>query len=141
MSSLRPLGHRILVKPDEQPEASTSGLVLPQDRDHIPVSGTVVERGPGGNQMRYRSRQRAIKDCLEVIESTIRTFGHLSALQIARDEVSGLLGTSEPEREINVGDRVAYSPESGLALTEDGVSYIILNEDDCAVLVADEVAA
>lgn len=141
MSQLRPLGHRILVKPDEQPDASESGLILPQDRDHIPVSGTVVELGPGGNQMRYRSRQRAIKDCLEVVESTIRTFGHISALQILRDEMAALLGTSEPEREVHVGDRVAYAAASGIDITEDGEHYIILMEDDVAVLVAEEAAA
>ena len=139
--SLRPLGHRILVKPDSPPEQSESGLVLPQDRDHIPVSGTVIEVGPGGNQMRYRTRQRAITDCLEVIESAERMWGHLAALQIVRENVAALLGTSEPEREVHVGDRVAFGFASGVTYTEDGEEYIVLNEDDVAVLVADEVAA
>lgn len=138
---LSPLGHRILVKPDTPPDQSASGLILPQDRDHIPVSGTVVALGPGGNQMRYRTRQRAITDCCEVIESTIRMFGPLSALQIARDEMAALLGTSEPEREVHIGDRVAFGFASGVTYTEDGEEYIVLNEDDVAVLVAEEVAA
>lgn len=132
---MRPLGHRIFVKPDTQPDTSDSGLVLPQDRDHVPVSGTVISVGPGGDQMRFRARQRAIKDCCEAIEGVIQTFGHLSALIVAREHVAALLGTSEPEREIHVGDRVAYPMESGLRLTEDGEEYIILNEDDVAVIV------
>ena len=139
--SLRPIGHRILVKPDVQPDESAAGLILPQDRDHIPTSGTVVEVGPGGNQMRYRSRQRAIKDCLEVLESTERMFSSTASLIIARENIAALLGTSEPEREIAVGDRVAYAAESGLRVTQDGEDYIVLNEDDVAVIVAEEAFA
>lgn len=139
--SLRPTGHRILVKPDAPPELTTSGLILPQDRDHVPVSGTVVALGPGGSQIRHRTRQRAFRDCLELVESTLRSFGNIAPLTILRDEMSGLIGTSCPEREIAIGDRVAYPVESGLALTEDGVDYIILNEDDVAVIVTEEAAA
>ena len=140
--SLRPLGHRILVKPDAPPEASQSGLILPQDRDHVPVSGTVVELGPGGNQMRYRTRQRAISDCLEVIESACQSYGHWTVLQLVRENVAGLLGTSEPEREIHVGDRVVFGFAAGITMTDDGEEYIMLNEDDVGVLVDEsEVAA
>jgi co-chaperonin GroES (HSP10) len=139
--SLIPLGHRILVKPDTPPDQSGSGLILPQDRDHIPNSGTVVAVGPGGNQMRYRTRQRAIGDCVEVVESAERMWGHLAALQIVRENISALLGTSEPEREVHVGDRVAFGSASGVTYTEDGEEYIVLNEDDVAVLVAEEAAA
>lgn len=140
--SVRPLGHRVLVKPDEQPSESAGGLILPQDHDHVPMSGTVVALGPGGSQVRYRARQAAIKDCCEVLESAIRMFGSTSALLVARDEVAGLLGTTDVEREIRIGDRVAYAAESGLLFTQDGEQFIILNEDDVVVVVEDaEVAA
>lgn len=135
--SLTPTGHRILVRPDEQPDTTDSGLVLPQDRDHIPVSGTVVALGPGGSQVRYRARQRAITDCLEMVESAVRQWGGPAALQVLRDEVAGLLGSSDPEREVAVGDRVAYAAEVGLKLTHDGQEYILLNEDDVAVVVTE----
>lgn len=138
--SLRPLGHRILVKPDTQPENTDSGLILQTTREYVPMSGTVAELGPGGHQLRYRTRQRAIQDCLEMLESTARMFGPLAALQVARENVSGLLGTTEPEREIQVGDRVAFPREVGLRLVEDGVEYVILNEEDVAVLVMEEAA-
>lgn len=139
--SLRPTGHRVLIQPDPQPECSESGLVLPNDRDHVPVSGTVVAIGPGGSQIRYAARQRAIKDCAEIVESALVQWGAIAPLLLVRDEIAGLLGTTHPAREIAVGDRVAYAAESGLCLTEDGTDYILLNEDDVAVLVADEVAA
>jgi co-chaperonin GroES (HSP10) len=138
---LQPIGHRILVKPDEQPDETASGLVLPQDRDHIPMSGTVVAIGPGGSAVRFRARQRAIRDCAEVIESVMRRWHAMAPLLLARDEIAGLLGSSDPEHEIAVGDRVAYPVEAGLLLTVDGESYIVLNEDDVAVLVREEEVA
>ena len=139
--SLRPTGHRILVQPDEQPEQSAGGLILPQDHDHMPVSGTVVALGPGGSQVRYRARQQGIRDCCEVLESIVRQHGDWTVLRLALNEMAGMLGTTEIEREIAVGDRVVYPAESGLVFTQDGQQYIILNEDDVAVVVADEVVA
>ena len=138
---MTPTGHRILVKPDPLPETTASGLILPQDSDHVPVSGTVVSLGPGGSLVRYQARQRAIRDCAEIIESTIRTFGNITALQIARDEVAGMLGTADPVHELHVGDRVVFPTECGLAVNEDGEAYVILNEDDVAAVELAEVAA
>lgn len=139
--SLRPLGHRILVKPDAQPERSGSGLILPQDHDHIPSSGTVVALGEGGPQGKYRARQRALQMALDVIVECEETFNFPASLQVCRENVARLLGSADPQREIQVGDRVAYAVEVGLKLVEDGTEYIILNEDDVAVLVADEQEA
>lgn len=139
---MRPVGHRILVKPDPQPDTTDSGIVLPQDHDHVPVSGTVCAMGPGGSQVRYQARQRALRDCCEIIESSIRTFGPLSALMLARDEMAGLIGTSDPVHELHVWDRVVFPAEVGLTVTEDGETYVILNEDDvAAVAAAEETAA
>lgn len=135
---LKPLGHRLLVQPDAQPDQTESGILLPQDHDHVPVSGTVVAVGPGGSQLRYQARQRAIKDCCEIVESALTQFGHLAALRIVRDEIAGLLGSSDPQREVQVGDRVAYPVECGLKVTEDGAEFVILNEDDVAVIVIEQ---
>lgn len=139
--SLRPLGHRILVQPDEQPGQTVGGIILPEDRDHVPVSGTVVALGPGGPQLRYKARQRAIQDCLEIIESAISQWSAIAPLTLVRDEIAGRLGTSDPEREVAVGDRVAYAAEVGLLFQEDGHDYIVVNEDDVAVIAAEEIAA
>jgi co-chaperonin GroES (HSP10) len=131
---LKPVGHRIAVIPDTQPDTTASGLILPEDRDHVPVSGTVVALGPGGSQIRYRARQRAIRDCCEILESTMRTFGNLACLTLARDEMAGMLASTDPEREMHIGDRVAFAAEAGLTVTMDGQPYIVLCEDDVAVL-------
>lgn len=138
---LRPTGHRVLVKPDPPPETTTTGLVLPQDHDHVPVSGVVYALGPGGSLVRYQARQRALTDCAEIVESALRTFGPLSALQIARDEIAGMLGTSDPVRELHVWDRVVFPAEAGLVLQEDGETFILINEDDVVAVAAAESEA
>lgn len=139
--SLRPTGHRILVLPDTPPEVTATGLVLPQDRDHVPVSGTIVALGPGGSAIRFKARQRAIKDCCEILESAVQQFGAISPLLVVRDEIAGMLGSSAPDREVAVGDRVAFAAEVGLKVEADGQAYILLNEDDVAVVATEVVAA
>jgi co-chaperonin GroES (HSP10) len=126
---LKPLGHRILVQPDAPAEETDSGLVLPQDRDHIPMSGTVVAVG-NGPARDAKIRAAAIKRCLTMVEDV--------------DEVAALrayLAQAERFDSLNVGDRVAYPVECGSVLTEDGISYIVLNEDDVVVLVTEQEAA
>jgi co-chaperonin GroES (HSP10) len=134
---LRPLRHKILVIPDEQPETTDSGLVLPNDHDHVPVSGTVAAVGPGGSRPRFEARQRAIRDCCEAIDCVAATFQNPAALQVAREEVARLLGTWDLERDIFEGARVVFPVEVGHEVTKDGVRYILLNEEDVA-MIADE---
>ena len=138
---IRPTQHRILVKPDLPPETSESGLILPQDRDHVPVSGIVAAVGPGGSQVRYQARQRAIRDCAEIIESAITAHGAISPLTLVRDEIGGLLGTSDPTHDLHTGDRVVFPADVGLAIEEDGQPYVLLNEDDVAAVAAEEEVA
>ena len=140
---MRPIGHRVLVKPDEQPDATDSGLILPQDHDHIPVSGTVVAvgNGPARDQ---RIRQAAISRCLGIIDELFETFPNaLEYHNALTDEIGRYkAGVEQMEAYVAVGDRVVYPQEAGLKITEDGAEYILLNEDDVAVVVADsEVAA
>ena len=137
---LRPLHHRILVIPDEQPTETETGLILPDDHDHVPVSGTVAAVGPSGSRLRFEARQRAIRDCCETIDRVAQTFQQPAALQVAREEVASLLGTWDLEHDICEGARVVFPVEAGHEMTQDGVRYILLNEDDVAV-IADEVAA
>src|SRR3990167_1966750 len=139
---MRPLGHRILVRPDDQPTETEGGIVLLENREYVSVSGMVIEVGTGGPQLRYQARQRAITDCAEIVEFALSTWGHIAALALVRDEIAGLIGTVEPTREVHVGDRVVFPAEGGYRGREDGVEYMILNEDDVAVVVTEsEVVA
>ncbi len=44
----RPLGDRLLVKPNPSEETTKSGIVLPDSAQEKPQEGTVVSTGPGG---------------------------------------------------------------------------------------------
>ena len=44
---LKPLGDRLVVKPQEQEETTASGLVLPETAKEKPQKGVVLAIGPG----------------------------------------------------------------------------------------------
>jgi len=46
-TSIKPLGDRILVKPLEREEVTSSGLVLPDTAKEKPMEGKVLAVGPG----------------------------------------------------------------------------------------------
>ena len=48
----RPLGDRLLVKPNPSEETTKSGIVLPDSAQEKPQEGTVVSTGPGGKDDR-----------------------------------------------------------------------------------------
>lgn len=45
--NLRPLGDRLIVKPEEKKEMTASGLVLPESAKEKPQTGEVVAAGQG----------------------------------------------------------------------------------------------
>lgn len=136
--SLKPRGHRILVQPDEQPEATDSGIVLPGDRDHVPTSGVVVAVGDGPARD-AKIRAKVIARCMGIVEEiSERSFAEQQLFVDAGDELRRYKNQAERFESLKVGDRVVYPAESGIAITEDGKSYILLNEDDVAVLVTDD---
>lgn len=47
MASLAPLGERLVVKPLEQEETTSSGIILPDTAKEKPQEGEVIAAGPG----------------------------------------------------------------------------------------------
>lgn len=138
---MKPLGHRVLVKPDEQPEASESGLIqLPQDRDHVACSGTVVAVG-NGSQLIREARQRAFRDAIAALkaEDVWDYYGVLENEAYPLLEMMADAPCQTPS--VQVGDRVVIPVEAGMNVSEDGVQYVIVNEDDLVIIVDDEAAA
>lgn len=45
--NLKPLGDRLIVKPIEQDEKTTGGIILPETAKEKPQRGTVLAIGPG----------------------------------------------------------------------------------------------
>lgn len=140
MSVPKVLGHRVLVKPDEPAETTASGLILPADRDHVPVSGEIVALGPDGSEVGYRARQEALRDALLVIAEVESEWNFPASLQIARENVARLLRTAA-DQDLAIGDRVVFPAEIGLTMAVDGENYIVLNQDDCCVIVSENEAA
>lgn len=139
--TLRPIGFRVFVQPD--PVATDIGGILIPDASYQPkMSGTVIAVGPGGSQMRHAARTRGLKDACEVVESTIRQLGPLTALTMLRDEIAGLIGTADPEREVHIGDRVYFDAFVGRTIRIGDNEIVELTEDDIsAVDTAQGVAA
>ena len=48
--NLKPLGDRLVVKPAEQEEQTTSGIFLPETAKEKPQQGVVVAAGPGARK-------------------------------------------------------------------------------------------
>lgn len=134
------LGSRLIVKPDPPDETSDGGLILPDDRDHVPVTGVVVSIGPDGTESNYRARQTAIREALNVVEDAEISYGPSNALAIAREEIARLLGTGA-HADVSLGDRVVFPVEAGLAMTVDGEDYVVIQADDVCVILPDEVTA
>ena len=120
---MKPHGPRVLVKPDAQPEASDSGLVLPQDRHHVPTSGTVVALGDGSRRLQ-QVRTMVIEKCLRLV----RDPEGQAALRTYRDECRDTYHT------VSEGDRVVFAVESGLNVERDGESYVLLHEDEIVIV-------
>lgn len=47
MASIKPLGDRVVVKPEAAEEKTSSGLYIPDTAKEKPQRGTVVSAGPG----------------------------------------------------------------------------------------------
>ncbi len=46
-TTLKPLGDRLVVEPQEQEQKTASGLVLPETAKEKPQQGTIIAAGPG----------------------------------------------------------------------------------------------
>ncbi|MEX2585742.1 MAG: co-chaperone GroES [Balneolaceae bacterium] len=47
MASIKPLSDRVLVRPDDAEEKTSSGIIIPDTAKEKPQRGTVVAAGPG----------------------------------------------------------------------------------------------
>jgi chaperonin GroES len=48
--NLKPLGDRVVIKPTEQEEQTTSGIFLPETAKEKPMQGKIVAAGPGSRK-------------------------------------------------------------------------------------------
>jgi chaperonin GroES len=48
--NLKPLGDRVVVKPTEQEEQTSSGIFLPETAKEKPMQGKIIAAGPGSRK-------------------------------------------------------------------------------------------
>lgn len=136
---LKALGHRILIQPDAPEQETASGLILPDSRDHVPVSGTVVAVG-NGPARDAKIRSRVIARCLSIVDE-LAEMGARDPQDYRRELERYKADVERFEPAIVVGNRVVYPMEAGLTVTENGQTYITMNEDEVALIAAEEEAA
>jgi co-chaperonin GroES (HSP10) len=139
---LRPLGSRILVKPDIAPDQTASGLLIPDSSRKDPeMSGTVVAVGRGPDSA-TKIRTATIARCMAILDEVAERvptvalrhelMDELARYQIAQCDASG----------VKEGDTVCFPYTAGQKLSVEGESYITLREDECvAVWTAEKEAA
>src|SRR5688572_647699 len=108
--ALQPLGHRVLIKPDEAPTESQGGLVLPEVADHVSMSGTVVAVGRGSKRL-WEVQERLLRKLV----ANVGDDGSPAVGYVKR-----LLHELQPIHTVAVGDRVAYPVDAGVQISEDG---------------------
>lgn len=148
---LRPLGHRIHIRPDSPVTQTTGGIIIaPAYNDQPPMSGTVIAVGNGPEhdiEVARRARAAAIRDCMAVTDEIGETFRHSSESQLIREELGRLLRcvptwrSDDAVHEVNVGDRVIFPMDEGheIVIGEDQQqSTVILNEESVLAVCESE---
>jgi len=147
MIQIRPLGHRLLVRPDRPVSQTESGILIPDAYNDVPAMSGIVERIGDGHLRDRRIRKAAIARCLTILDDAeVDAATSAEALVLAKDEMQRYLREAERLESIaNVGQRVIFPMEAGheLVLNEDTDNAVVIvsEESVLAVYDAEEVAA
>jgi len=130
---LRPIGNRILVKPEANDETTESGLILVEHRKPE-VMGTVVAVGSCAHPLKSEAEDLASwvdVDCREALNDAD------CYLDEYCDRVSGLLRTlTAREPLVKAGDLVLFSWTAGREVTlNDDERYLMMTEDDILAVI------
>ena len=133
--TLRPLGDRVLVKPDPRPTETASGLQLAENSWRPEFTGVVVAVG--------KARHPRLDEALSMAD-------RLSDITVARDtidegygddtcidEAVGLLRSLVSRQPlVQPGDRVIFGANVGLVTRIDDERYFVMRESDILAVMA-----
>ena len=139
---LRPLGDRILIRPDAPPPVSDI-IHMPDIADrNVEMSGEVIALGDGP-QRDARLKREILVDVREMLQECFETFRQQdSALKAMVDDELGRYAAIRPtEYEVKVGDRVVFPWSAGVKVQWDGEDLILLTEADPVAILEEESAA
>lgn len=138
---LRPLGNRVIVKPDQPDTESDSGIIFPQTYGAPPaMSGTVVSVGRGAASA-HRVRQATIARCVQLLNEVADRVPSASLRSELGDELFRYAVEDVRFSELSSGTYVAFSYTDGAKIQIDGEEYIVLDESDIAAAWTDESEA
>lgn len=113
--NLKPLGHRIVIRPDKPVTATESGIYIPEIYQDMPAMSGTVERLGTGPERDKRIRARTIARCLTILDEAEADHPPVVALAVFRDEVGRYLrdATDNTDHIAEVGQRVIFPMEAG----------------------------
>ena len=144
---VRPLGHRIVVRPDSPVTASEGGIFIPETYQDVPAMSGIVERVGDGAERDTRIRTRTIARCMAILDDAEVEAGTPSeAIALAKDELARYLrDAGEIGHVCEVGQRVIFPMEAGheIVIGEDTENALVIVSEDSllAVYDAEEQAA
>lgn len=84
-NSIKPLGDRVLVKPEEEKEVQKGGIIIPDSAKEKPQEGVIVAVGSG------KTADSGEKQALEVKEGDKVLYSKYGGTEVAIDGVKHLL--------------------------------------------------
>lgn len=118
---LRPLGSRLLIKPDP-PATVIGGILVPGSAEKPPaMTGTVIAlgRGPASAHQVRQATLAEVRDALQQAGMAVAVV----------EAIFATLGRAEMH-DVTEGDCVCFAFTSGTNLTLDGEPFILIAEDD-----------
>lgn len=129
----RPLGRRVLVKPDPADTETAGGLVIPDKaQDHTAMSGVVVALGPECAGPSYRIKTDVLVHVDHAIERAFSRAAHDDAKEDVLAEIRALLAEyyNQHAEGLQVGMGVAFPYTVGTLFDVEGEPMLLLNEAD-----------
>ena len=139
---LKPLGHRVHIRPDRPVEQTQGGIIIaPAYADTPPMSGTVIALGEGPKHDR-RVRTQAIRDCIAAAEEVAEQFRYPACVHVLLENLGHMLRIDPPaEHDVRIGDRVIFPMDSGHEVVfGEGVdaATVILDEESVLAVIEQE---
>ena len=136
--SLKPIGSRVIIKPEPAATESRGGIVFPETAGKPPaMSGTVINIGRGPATA-HRVRQHTLARVMELITETADNVPASALRSELEDGIARMAVDDVSFSEIHEGDYVAFAYTSGTQLVVDGEEYIVLDEADVQAVWSDE---
>ena len=128
--ALRPLGHRLIIKPEPAKTESAGGILIPQTADKKPaMTGTVVSVGRGPSTA-HRVRQYTLAQVIDKLQEVAERVPSAALKMEFEDELARMAVEDVTFSEVKEGDFVCFAFTAGSNMSVDGEDFIVLAEDD-----------